>query len=190
MTVEMPVGEVAPPPASVPGQRAAPVAGDTDRPLVRVRDLVKHFPIRGGIMQRTIATVQAVDGVSFDVRRGETLGLVGESGCGKTTVGRTLLRLEEPTSGQVIFGGADVTHAVGAQLKSYRRQIQVIFQDPYSSLNPRMTIGDIIAEPMRVYKLQPDRKAAQRKVAELLTQVGLFDYMAERYPHELSGGQR
>jgi len=118
------------------------------------------------------------------------VGLVGESGCGKTTVGRTLLRLEEPTSGQVIFDGANVTRASGAQLKAYRRHIQVIFQDPYSSLNPRMTIGQIIAEPMLVYRLQPDRASAQRRVAELLTQVGLFDYMAERYPHELSGGQR
>ena len=136
------------------------------------------------------AEIRAVDGLSFEIFRGETVGLVGESGCGKTTVGRTLLRLETPTSGQVIFDGADVTRAQGRQLQAYRRQIQVIFQDPYSSLNPRMTIGQIIAEPMLVYKLRPDRKAAQQRVAELLTQVGLFDYMAERYPHELSGGQR
>ena len=157
-----------------------------------MHDLRTYFAVGTGmqLLKAKHAEVRAVDGLSFEIRRGETVGLVGESGCGKTTVGRTLLRLEEPTSGQVIFDGADVTHAVGAQLKSYRRQIQVIFQDPYSSLNPRMTIGQIIAEPMLVYKLEPDRKAAQRKVVALLTQVGLFEYMAERYPHELSGGQR
>ncbi|MBI4192808.1 MAG: ABC transporter ATP-binding protein [Betaproteobacteria bacterium] len=160
--------------------------------LLRVHDLRTYFEVGAGVkvFKPTHAEVRAVDGLSFEIFRGETVGLVGESGCGKTTVGRTLLRLEEPTSGRVIFDGADVTHAHGEQLKAYRRHIQVIFQDPYSSLNPRMTIGQIIAEPMLVYKLQPDRRAAQRKVAELLTQVGLFDYMAERYPHELSGGQR
>jgi peptide/nickel transport system ATP-binding protein len=136
------------------------------------------------------SVVRAVDGLSFAIQRGETVGLVGESGCGKTTVGRTLLRLENPTSGQIVYDGADVTHAQGDQLKQYRRQVQVIFQDPYSSLNPRMTIGQIIAEPMLVYGLEPDRRAAAAKVAQLLTQVGLYDYMAERYPHELSGGQR
>jgi len=134
--------------------------------------------------------VRAVDGVSFDIFRGETVGVVGESGCGKTTVGRTLLRLEEATGGKFLFEGIDVTRAEGQRLKDYRRKIQVIFQDPFSSLNPRMTIGEIIAEPMHVYKLVPDGKAARAKVAELLAQVGLFDYMAERYPHELSGGQR
>ncbi|HEV2007437.1 MAG TPA: ABC transporter ATP-binding protein, partial [Burkholderiales bacterium] len=161
-------------------------------PLLKVHDLRTYFKVGAGVnlFKPAHAEVRAVDGLSFEIRRGETVGLVGESGCGKTTVGRTLLRLEEPTSGRVIFDGADVTHATGAQLTAYRRQIQVIFQDPYSSLNPRMTIGQIIAEPMLVYKLQPDRKAAQRKVTELLTQVGLFDYMTERYPHELSGGQR
>ncbi len=173
-------------------QPPEPKAISSGEPLLRVHDLRTYFEVAAGLklLRRTHTEVRAVDGLSFEIRRGETVGLVGESGCGKTTVGRTLLRLEEPTSGQVIFDGANVTHATGAQLQAYRRRIQVIFQDPYSSLNPRMTIGQIIAEPMLVYKLQPDKKAAQRKVAGLLTQVGLFDYMAERYPHELSGGQR
>jgi len=134
--------------------------------------------------------VRAVNNVSFDIYPGETLGLVGESGCGKTTVGRTLVRLEHATSGQIRFDGVDVTHAVGAHLNKYRRQAQIIFQDPYSSLNPRMTVGAIIAEPISVYRLQPNRAAARERAAQLLTQVGLFPYMADRYPHELSGGQR
>ena len=161
-------------------------------PLLRVHDLRTYFAVGAGmqLFKPVHAEVRAVDGLSFEIRRGETVGLVGESGCGKTTVGRTLLRLEEPTSGQIIFDGEDVSRARGVQLKLYRRQVQVIFQDPYSSLNPRMTIGQIIAESMLVYRLEPDRKAANAKVAELLTQVGLYDYMAERYPHELSGGQR
>ena len=161
-------------------------------PLLRVHDLRTYFEVAAGmkLLKSTHVEVRAVDGLSFNIRRGETVGLVGESGCGKTTVGRTLLRLENPTSGEIIFDGANVTRASGDQLKRYRRQVQVIFQDPYSSLNPRMTIGQIIAEPMLVYKLQPNRKAADRKVRALLTQVGLFEYMAERYPHELSGGQR
>jgi peptide/nickel transport system ATP-binding protein len=165
---------------------------DAGAPLLKVHDLRTYFQVGAGmqLLKRKHAEVRAVDGLSFEIRRGETVGLVGESGCGKTTVGRTLLRLENPTAGQITFAGIDVTHAAGEQLKQYRRQVQVIFQDPYSSLNPRMTIGQIIAEPMLVYKLQPDRQSAQRKVAALLTQVGLYDYMAERYPHELSGGQR
>jgi peptide/nickel transport system ATP-binding protein len=170
----------------------APKAIDRTRPLLSVRDLKTHFEVSTGFkaLGSSRSVVRAVDGISFDVFKGETLGLVGESGCGKTTVGRTLLRLENATEGTISFGGADVTRASGDALRQYRRKIQVIFQDPYSSLNPRMTIGEIIAEPMLVYKLQPDRKAARAKVAELLSQVGLFDYMTERYPHELSGGQR
>ncbi|HSF20408.1 MAG TPA: ABC transporter ATP-binding protein [Burkholderiales bacterium] len=165
---------------------------DKSQPLLKVHDLKTYFEVGAGLklIKGARLEVRAVDGLSFEVFRGETVGLVGESGCGKTTVGRTLLRLEEATGGKMIFEGADVTRAHGQQLKGYRRKIQVIFQDPFSSLNPRMTIGEIIAEPMRVYNLVPDRKAARAKVAELLSQVGLFEYMAERYPHELSGGQR
>jgi peptide/nickel transport system ATP-binding protein len=165
---------------------------DRAQPLLKVHDLHTYFEVGSGlrILKGMRAEVRAVDGLSFEVFRGETVGLVGESGCGKTTVGRTLLRLEEATSGEIVFGGSNVTRARGEALKRYRRQIQVIFQDPYSSLNPRMTIGQIIAEPMRVYKLVSGRKAAREKAVALLTQVGLFEYMAERYPHELSGGQR
>jgi peptide/nickel transport system ATP-binding protein len=169
-----------------------PKSLDKAQPLLQVRDLCTYFEVGTGLqmLKSAKAEVRAVDGVSFDVFRGETLGLVGESGCGKTTVGRTLLRLEQATSGEIVFENANVTRAAGQQLKDYRRKVQVIFQDPYSSLNPRMTIGEIIGEPMRVYKLVPDAKAARARVMELLTQVGLFEYMAERYPHELSGGQR
>jgi len=172
----------------------APVhkALDKARPLLKVHELKTYFEVGAGLklLKGARLEVRAVDGLSFEVFRGETVGLVGESGCGKTTVGRTLLRLEEATGGEMVFEGANVTRAGGQQLKDYRRKIQVIFQDPFSSLNPRMTIGEIIAEPMRVYKLVPDAAAARAKVVELLIQVGLFEYMAERYPHELSGGQR
>ena len=163
-----------------------------DTPLMQVRNLKTFFNIggTGTLFGSAKRLVRAVNDVSFDIYPGETLGLVGESGCGKTTVGRTLLRLENATSGQVLFNRDDVTHAVGGQLQKYRRHVQIIFQDPYSSLNPRMTVGSIIAEPMLVYKLQPNRAAAKARAAELLVQVGLFPYMAERYPHELSGGQR
>jgi peptide/nickel transport system ATP-binding protein len=172
----------------------APAAKSLDKTkaLLATRDLRTYFEVGAGIQvfKSARSEVRAVDGLSFEVFRGETVGLVGESGCGKTTVGRTLLRLEEATGGGISFEGADVTRVAGQKLKDYRRKIQVIFQDPFSSLNPRMTIGEIIAEPMRVYRLVPDAKSARAKVTDLLTQVGLFDYMAERYPHELSGGQR
>jgi len=160
------------------------------QPLLEVRGLKTWFDVGRGILPGARAVVRAVDDVSFRIFPGETLGMVGESGCGKTTVGRTLLRLERATAGSVHYAGEDVTYAEGEQLKRYRRQVQVIFQDPYSSLNPRMTVGAIIAERMLVHRLVANRKAARERVGELLSQVGLFDYMAERYPHELSGGQR
>jgi peptide/nickel transport system ATP-binding protein len=165
---------------------------DRARPLLRVHDLRTYFEVGAGfqMFRNTRFEVRAVDGLTFEVYRGETLGLVGESGCGKTTVGRTLLRLEQATGGEIVFDGANVTRVTGQRLKDYRRKVQVIFQDPYSSLNPRMTVGEIISEPMLVYRLAPGRAAARARVLELLSQVGLFEYMAERYPHELSGGQR
>jgi peptide/nickel transport system ATP-binding protein len=168
-------------------------AQTTAEPLLEVDHLKKYFRVKAagaGFMSSETATVKALDDVSLYVMPGETLGLVGESGCGKTTVGRSVLRLDEPTDGTIRFAGADITHSGHADMRGVRRKIQVIFQDPYSSLNPRMTVGQIIGEPMRVYKLVPGRKAEHDRVAELLTQVGLFPYMAERYPHELSGGQR
>ncbi len=165
---------------------------DRSEPLVSVRRLKTYFYVTAGLklISARKAVVKAVDDVSFDIFPGETVGLVGESGCGKTTVGRTLIRLEEATAGEVRFEDLDVLGARGQDLKRYRRRAQIIFQDPFSSLNPRMTIGEIIAEPMQVHGLQPNRKAAQEKVEELLQQVGLFAYMADRYPHQLSGGQR
>jgi oligopeptide transport system ATP-binding protein len=163
--------------------------GHETRPLVEVRDLVKHFPIRGGILQRTVGVVQAVDGVSFDIQRGETLGLVGESGCGKTTVGRLLLRLIEPTSGTIRFDGADLTSVHGAALKPFRRRMQIIFQDPYASLDPRTPVGDSIGEGLRIHGIgTPAERRA--KVTRMMDMVGLQAYHARRYPHEFSGGQR
>jgi peptide/nickel transport system ATP-binding protein len=157
--------------------------------LLSVRGLTKHFEVHGRGLTGGKAVVRAAEDVSFDIARGQTLGLVGESGCGKTTVGRLILKLEEATSGEILFSGHDVVKASGPEMKRLRTQIQVIFQDPFSSLNPRMTVGQIIAEPMQVYKIA-DRKRARDRVAELLEQVGLYAYMAERYPHQLSGGQR
>jgi peptide/nickel transport system ATP-binding protein len=158
-------------------------------PLLSVRDLTKHFSVRGGL-RGVSGTVRAVQDVSFDIMPGETLGLVGESGCGKTTVGRLILRLEDPTAGELRFEGADISKATAAEMKAMRRKIQVIFQDPYSSLNPRMTVGQIIGEPLHVYKLVPGRNEEKARVGELLGQVGLRPEMAARYPHQLSGGQR
>jgi peptide/nickel transport system ATP-binding protein/oligopeptide transport system ATP-binding protein len=158
-------------------------------PLVEVRDLVKQFPIRGGVLQRTIANVQAVDGVSFTIRRGETLGLVGESGCGKTTVGRLLLRLIDPTAGSILFDGVDIAGLKGSALKPYRKRMQIIFQDPFSSLDPRTPIGDSIGEGLRIHRIgtSAERRAKVQRIMDL---VGLAPYHARRYPHEFSGGQR
>ncbi|MEO8207977.1 MAG: dipeptide ABC transporter ATP-binding protein [Chloroflexota bacterium] len=161
----------------------------TERPLVEVRDLVKHFPVHGGVLQRVVGQVQAVDGVSFRIRRGETLGLVGESGCGKTTVGRLLLRLIEPTAGTITFDGTDITALHGADLKPFRRRIQIIFQDPYASLDPRTPIGDSIGEGLRIHRVGSAAER-QERVRRMMDLVGLAPYHARRYPHEFSGGQR
>ena len=176
------------PPASA-DRSAAPRPATEGAPLVQVHDLVKDFPIKGGVLQRTIARVQAVDGVSFEIRRGETLGLVGESGCGKTTVGRLLLRLIDPTAGRIVFDGRDITAIHGPALKPYRRRMQIIFQDPFASLDPRTPIGDSIGEGLRIHGLGDGRQRAA-KVRRIMDLVGLQPYHARRYPHEFSGGQR
>jgi peptide/nickel transport system ATP-binding protein/oligopeptide transport system ATP-binding protein len=162
---------------------------NTNGDLVQVKDLVKHFPIKGGLLQRTVANVKAVDGVSFTVKKGETLGLVGESGCGKTTVGRTILRLTPATSGSVVFEGQDVFKVNAGQLKALRKDMQIIFQDPYSSLDPRMPVGESVGEGLLVHGMR-DTKKRNEVVIEMLKKVGLEDYHARRYPHEFSGGQR
>jgi len=159
-------------------------------PLLQVKNLVKHFHLGGGLFGGRAGLVRAVDGVSFEIRRGETLGLVGESGCGKTTTGRCILQLERPTSGQVLFEGRDLATLDEDALRPIRRKMQVIFQDPYSSLNPRMTVGQIIAEPLAVHGIVADRAERARRVRELLSHVGLLPQHVHRYPHQLSGGQR
>jgi oligopeptide transport system ATP-binding protein len=155
--------------------------------LLEVTDLKTHFPIRAGLLQRPVGWVKAVDGVTFAINEGETVGLVGESGCGKTTLGRTIVRLYEPTAGEIRFQGQNVAEW---ETKAFRRQAQMIFQDPVGSLNPRMTVGAIVGEPLRVHKLSKSKSDEQERVAELLRSVGLSPDHARRYPHEFSGGQR
>jgi oligopeptide transport system ATP-binding protein len=160
-------------------------------PLLEVRGLQMHFPITEGmVVSRKVGEVKAVDGVDFSIARGETLGLVGESGCGKTTTGRCILRLEKPTQGQILYDGKDISRLAQKELVGLRRRMQVIFQDPYSSLNPRMKVGDIIAEPIRVHGLEPDPRRRRDKVRDLLSVCGLDPKFVDRYPHEMSGGQR
>jgi oligopeptide/dipeptide ABC transporter ATP-binding protein len=160
-------------------------------PLLEVRDLVKHFPIKRGIvLQRQVGAVRAVDGISFDVNEGETLGLVGESGCGKSTTARLITRLLEPTGGTIRFAGTDVSALRRRELKPLRREMQMIFQDPYSALNPRKTVGSIIGEPFLIHRVEADAARRKRAVQELMEQVGLNPEHYNRFPHEFSGGQR
>ena len=176
--------------ASTDTKAAANGANGVGETLLEVNDLVMHFPLtRGIILQRKVGAVQAVDGVSFAVKKGETLGLVGESGCGKSTTGRAILQLYKPTSGEVNFQGKDLTKLDAGEMRKMRRHLQMIFQDPYASLNPRMTVGSIISEPMQIHNLV-DRGHRNQRVQELLETVGLNPYFANRYPHEFSGGQR
>ena len=184
-----------------PGSAPFPVGGETERAgeaepgraerdkLLEVRDLRMWFPINRGVLQRHVADVKAVDGINFDVYRGETLGLVGESGCGKSTTGRAILQLYRPTGGHVLFDGKDLTKLQGSELRPMRRRMQMIFQDPYASLNPRMTVGNIIGEPLEVHSIGT-KAERQERVRELLAVVGLNPYFINRYPHEFSGGQR
>jgi peptide/nickel transport system ATP-binding protein/oligopeptide transport system ATP-binding protein len=159
------------------------------QPLLEITDLVKHYPVRAGVLRRSAGTVHAVDGVSFSLGVGETLGLVGESGCGKSTVARSVLRLVEPSSGSIRLDGQDITHLSKTELRPHRRSMQIVFQDPFASLNPRMTAGDIVGEPLSVHGLATGREK-QERVAKLFEQVGLRPDQMRNYPHQFSGGQR
>jgi oligopeptide transport system ATP-binding protein len=158
--------------------------------ILRAEDLVKYYPIKAGVFRRTVGHVKALDGVSFDLHKGETLGIVGESGCGKSTLGRMLMRLEEPTGGKLTFDGVDMYAQEGAAMRRLRRDIQIVFQDPYTSLNPRMTVGDIIGEPFEIHPDVTPKGGRRRRVQELLELVGLNPEHIHRYPHQFSGGQR
>ena len=158
--------------------------------ILSAEGLVKYYPVKGGVLRRTVGAVKAVDGVSFDLHKGETLGIVGESGCGKSTLGRLLMRLEEPTAGKLTFDGTDVYRQRGAAMRHLRRNIQIVFQDPYTSLNPRKTVGDIIGEPFDIHPDAVKKGGKRRRVQELLDQVGLNPEHINRYPHQFSGGQR
>jgi len=162
----------------------------TGEVILKAEDLVKHYPIRAGVLRRTVGHVKAVDGVSFELRGGETLGIVGESGCGKSSLGRLLMRLEEPTSGRLTFDGVDVYSQKGSDMRRLRRDIQIVFQDPYTSLNPRKTVGDIIGEPFQIHPDAVPKGGRRRRVQELLELVGLSPEHINRYPHQFSGGQR
>jgi len=162
--------------------------GDT---LLEVRNLKKYFPVTEGILiHKTVGNVKAVDGVSFEIKKGETLGLVGESGCGKTTTGRCILQLDRPTEGEIVFEGLNLEKLDDKALSPLRQKVQVIFQDPYSSLNPRMKVGEILGEPMRIHGIYPEKVTCNQRIAELLNVCGLPSKFADRYPHEMSGGQR
>ena len=181
------MNEVSTAPVDAGGATAVSGSGD----LVQVKNLKMYFPVtEGALISRVVAHVKAVDGVSFNIRKGETLGLVGESGCGKTTTGRCILQLEKATGGEIWFDGQDLNKLSKAEMRPLRERIQVIFQDPYSSLNPRMKIGEIIAEPMMVHKVITEPKKRDERVRELLKLCGLNPKFADRYPHEMSGGQR
>lgn len=162
----------------------------SDNDILEVRDLKMYFPITRGLLRRKVADVKAVDGVSFAIRRGETLGLVGESGCGKTTVGRCVIRLYRPTSGSIVFEGQDIAALPDARVRPLRRRMSIVFQDPFGSLNPRQQIGSIVGEPLRIHGLVKDRRDYNERVARLFQMVGLDPSMTDRFPHELSGGQR
>ena len=165
-------------------------AATSPEPILSVRDLTKHYPLKSGVVRHTVGHVKAVDGVSFDLYPGETLGVVGEPGCGKSTRGRLLVALEPPTSGTITFEGRDVTHLRGSEMRKLRRDIQIVFQDPYTSLDPRMTVGDIVSEPFRIHPDAVPRGKRTERVKELLDLVGLNPEHINRYPHEFSGGQR
>ena len=185
------------PTSSMTAGRANPLASSPERraqtsgqPLIEIKELSKFFPIRGGLLSREIASVKAVQSISLQIKKGETLGLVGESGCGKSTLGRCIIRLLEPSAGRIIFEGQDVTNLRGEDLRNLRRKMQIIFQDPYASLNPRMTVGSIIAEPLDIHRLFDSKKDRLDRVKQLIELVGLRPEHINRYPHEFSGGQR